>query len=48
VPADGLIKTEAIPPFCDLQHVRRRGHKMLSFSTKQRAAEGAIAFEDVD
>jgi uncharacterized membrane protein YadS len=23
VPADGLIKTEANPSFCDLQHVRR-------------------------
>jgi hypothetical protein len=48
VPADGLIKTEANPSFCDLQHVRRRGHKMLFFSTKQRAIEGAIAFDDVD
>jgi hypothetical protein len=48
VPADGLIKTEANPSFCDLQHARRRGHKMLFFSTKQRATEGAIAFDDLD
>ena len=47
VPADGLIKTEANPSFCDLQHARRRGHKMLFFTTKQRAIEGAIAFDDI-
>jgi hypothetical protein len=41
VPADGLIKTEENPSFCDLQHARRRRHKMLFFSTKQRATEGA-------
>jgi hypothetical protein len=48
VPADGLIKTEANPSFCDLRHVHRRGHQMLFFSTKQRATEGALAFDDVD
>jgi hypothetical protein len=48
VPADGLIKTEANPSFCDLEHARRRGHKMLLFSPKRRAAEDAIAFDDVD
>jgi hypothetical protein len=42
VPADGLITPEANPFFCDLQHVGRRGHKMLFFSTKQRATEGEI------
>jgi hypothetical protein len=48
VPADGLIKAEANPSFCDLQHVLNRGDKMLLFSTKQRAAGGAIAFDEVD
>ena len=47
VPADGLIKTEANPSFCDLQHARRRGHKMLFFTTKQHAIEAAIAFDDI-
>ena len=48
VPADGLIKPEENPSFCDLEHARRRGHQMLLFSTKQRATEGATAFDDID